>query len=515
MQESVIRRRTRSIWILLASLGLFVVAIGWLAQTRAEALPGGTPTVSWIPAELELTVTSGTQSSVDVSFFVDQPQSRVTVAVVGELTSVGSVQPAAMSDLEPGVRYDLSLTIEPGARTAPKNLEGAIQLRNARNRVLRRPLPVTVDVVSPPDPGSDMPWPMFGHDPRHTSQTPFLGPDRADLAWSFDAEEELGEPPVVGADGTIYLAGRFSLWALSRVGHPRWSAPAGFINASPALAPDGSTVYVNDFLEGLRAHSATDGSVQWTTSLGSLCSGPTVDTDGGIYIGSCSGVLYGLRSDGTIRFATDLSSTGDPDLDAIYTYPTLSDDGFTYVATRGGEVFAVDSVGDVAWQYPSAGGLGEVLSTPALGPTGDLYVPIFDGDARVVAITASGVERWRLAHGTETNEQVGLAVAENGNLVVQAGDDVMAVDPGTGLTLWVQEGIASSTGGVSIGGDGTIYVGGKEGNLVLLSPNGDVLSTGSGGCVTQGPPVIGIRESALVFESSSCGDFLHAFSSRS
>ncbi|MEX2622390.1 MAG: PQQ-binding-like beta-propeller repeat protein [Acidimicrobiia bacterium] len=368
---------------------------------------------------------------------------------------------------------------------------------------------------APPGAGDGVPWPMFGHDAQHTSQTPLLGPVPADLTWSFDAGQELGEPPVVGTDGTVYLAGRFSLWALSSTGEQQWAIPAGFINASPALSPAGSTLYVNDFVDGLRAHSVADGSTLWTRRLGSLCSGPTVDSEGTIYIGSCSGVLYGLDPDGSTRFATRVSNTGDPNADAIHAYPTQSNGGLTYVVTRGGRVFAVDSVGDLVRQYPSSGSLGEVLSTPAIGSTGELYVPIWAGVARVVAVSASGEEQWRLAHNPETVEQVGFAIAHDGTLLVQAGEDVMAVDPGTGLVLWEQKGLAAVSGGISIGGDGTIYVSGKDGDMVLLGPNGSTMSAGSGGCFAQGPPVIGIDRSAFVFESSSCGDFLHAFTGSS
>lgn len=150
MGESISSRIRRSNWILLAGLALSVLAVGWLIQSRAEAIPAGKPAkVSWVPSEIDETVIAGTHSTVEARFVVDQSVVGVGIEVVPELTLVVSVQPSVMSDLIPGVENEVFLSFQPNPRMDPTRLDGTVLVRVDANELLARPLPVKVDVVWP------------------------------------------------------------------------------------------------------------------------------------------------------------------------------------------------------------------------------------------------------------------------------------------------------------------------------------------------------------------------------
>ena len=48
---------------------------------------------------------------------------------------------------------------------------------------------------------ADSPWPMYGHDERHTFSSPYKGPDSVRVAWIFESEDDIRSAPVIGAYG--------------------------------------------------------------------------------------------------------------------------------------------------------------------------------------------------------------------------------------------------------------------------------------------------------------------------
>ncbi len=105
----------------------------------------------------------------------------------------------------------------------------------------------------------------------------------------------IGAPPLVGADGTIFLGGRDGiLSALDRDGTVRWRYASGSdIAATPAQAPDG-TLYVG--LLGKRlAAVGPDGRLHWSVHMGgAVRSAPFVAPDGTLYVSTLGGQLYAL-----------------------------------------------------------------------------------------------------------------------------------------------------------------------------------------------------------------------------
>jgi hypothetical protein len=109
------------------------------------------------------------------------------------------------------------------------------------------------------------PWPMFGHDARHTGRTFFFGPQSAHVVWrraTGFSSFPVGVPSVtaVAADGTIYVAVlKERLLAVNPNGTFKWAYQAGgFISSSS----------------------------------------PAIGADGAVYIGSSNGTLYAINPDG-------------------------------------------------------------------------------------------------------------------------------------------------------------------------------------------------------------------------
>ena len=59
--------------------------------------------------------------------------------------------------------------------------------------------------ASAQQPGS--PWPMFGHDVRHTGVSSVLGPSDPVVKWRFLTGSFVYSSPAIAADGTIYVGG--------------------------------------------------------------------------------------------------------------------------------------------------------------------------------------------------------------------------------------------------------------------------------------------------------------------
>jgi outer membrane protein assembly factor BamB len=105
----------------------------------------------------------------------------------------------------------------------------------------------------------------------------------------------ISAPPLVAADGTIYLGGRDGgVTALDPAGNLRWHYDSGSdISASPAEDPDG-TIYVALYDKRLLALDRA-GRLRWQVKVnGAVRSTPLRGPDGTLYIGTLGARLYAL-----------------------------------------------------------------------------------------------------------------------------------------------------------------------------------------------------------------------------
>jgi outer membrane protein assembly factor BamB len=210
------------------------------------------------------------------------------------------------------------------------------------------------------------------------------------LAWKLRTRDfiygspgALGEDVVVGSwDGGLYRARAAN-------GKKVWRYKArGDLESSPALAPDGRTLYVGS--RDRKLHAVTEaGKLRWKFGTrDSVNSTPAVAPDGRIYVGSDDGHLYALTPAGRKRWA--FAAEAD-----VLSSPALSPDAKTvYVGSHDGHLYAVDAqTGKLRWKHDC----DVVWSSPAVDARGEIYFGAWDG--KVYALSPAGEVRFAVATG--------------------------------------------------------------------------------------------------------------------
>lgn len=327
------------------------------------------------------------------------------------------------------------------------------------------------------------PWPMYGHDPRHTGRSDYPGPAaQPRVKWLFRAGPIIipSAPrrmshPVVGSDGTVYVAvpgfwppgGPHLVQAVDpQTGAAKWAAGARIIGTfaplepKPAIGPDG-TIYANDGDETMFAINPSGAGRWWFSSGGVFPSHPLPAADGTIYFhnwrwvsGARQNGLWALRPDRSLRWPSpfDTGVSGDLPL-------AVRSDGTIIVG--GTSVWTLRTDGSVLWTHPLSAGL-LAPGSPAIADDGTIYVGVREwplvNPPYLLALDAQGSPKrpW-------SSPPWGLitpAIARDGTVYVPffwLGSKLEARNP-DGSPRWSR----AIPGGVpdapAIGRDGTIYL---------------------------------------------------------
>jgi outer membrane protein assembly factor BamB len=291
-------------------------------------------------------------------------------------------------------------------------------------------------------------WPMFQGNPQHAGQGAVAGPTSPGVAWTFapnDGYQPVGTPPIVGPDGTVYVAryvtgtfgppceGREELVidAVSPQGGLIWQSQAlcgSTIRGGMAVAPDG-TVYAIDGLDLVAI--APGGSTRWSLPINSE-SEVTIGPDGTLYVQDASSKAYAVNpANGQVlwTYAPPSGTIG------VRGTPTLSPDGSTiYVGSGGGVLSALNTSGGLRWTLNV--GSGGIENAPAVGPDGTIYIATFNGE--LDAVTPEGALKWQ--HATGSNFETTPTVANDGLII--GGNDagtLVAVNAGDGSLAWTYQ----------------------------------------------------------------------------
>jgi outer membrane protein assembly factor BamB len=192
-------------------------------------------------------------------------------------------------------------------------------------------------------------------------------------AWRFDAGSRIDTSPALGADGTLYIGAQNGiLYALNADGTLQWQSSLGSVDSSAAIGGDG-TIYLGTGA-GYLALNPADGSQVWAFAPvdGQADSTPALGAGGRVYLTSNSNELYALNPDGTVAWT--FVAQPEEDREVHFSSPVTIDGALVlYAGTREGELFAVNPDGTLRWRSPLPEG-GMILVGPAIGSDGTLYV---------------------------------------------------------------------------------------------------------------------------------------------
>lgn len=293
------------------------------------------------------------------------------------------------------------------------------------------------DVQAASDPLADTPWPTYGQNMQRNGRSPFVGPQQQPVhRWTFARSNDHWGTDYrgmgIGRDHTIYLA-------------------AGMAGVYAIDSPSGQ-------MKWLFSPWAT-GHETWVEFP------PTVAADGTLYVTSENDYIYALDPDGNILWYY-LSQH-------LHTPVSISPDGSTvHFTSEDGYVHALDRLsGQRRWRYRLSqwGVYGSGRRIPIVyDNAGNLY---FSWLGTVWSLTPSGQLRWTLQELITGSYLVGPAVSNNGTLYLVR-NSVLAVDM-NGTLKWqfaLENSAFDRT--PAIGGDGTVYIGGDDGILYAINPNG-------------------------------------------
>jgi outer membrane protein assembly factor BamB len=297
------------------------------------------------------------------------------------------------------------------------------------------------------------PWPMFGHDARHTRQSQYREKGFGSLQYRIG----------IGDDTLTF---QFPLASAAAVGY------------DPNRT---NTLYVGAIGQ-LQSLGECDNCVDWIYTidgidpfLAMVYSSPAIGSDGTVYAGSDNAYFYALDpksytgNDYVLQNYKWRYRTGN----AIRSSPVIASDGMIYVGSDDSYLYAFDSNGSdetrLKWRYQTD---GSIQSAPAIGLDGTIYVG--SDDHYLYAINPSGTRKWRYQTGNKVFSSP--SVGSDGTIYVGSNDGYFyALTPnGTRKWRWRDETqpIAPIRSSPAIASDGTIYIGSDNGYLYALNPDG-------------------------------------------
>lgn len=177
-----------------------------------------------------------------------------------------------------------------------------------------------------------------------------FNPANGSVKWTFRTDNPIYTATAIDAAGNLYFGTLVSgrLYSLTPQGAQRWIYSGARLgtSSSPALSPDGATVYFAGYDGVLHAVNAATGEQRWTYKLGGevRASSPAVDAAGVVYIGSYDTVLYAINANGTLNRTW---STGA----IIRSSPAIA--GTTlYIGSNDGGLYAFDIGMPAAGPWP-------------------------------------------------------------------------------------------------------------------------------------------------------------------
>lgn len=297
------------------------------------------------------------------------------------------------------------------------------------------------------------PWPMYRGTLGRTGRSEHAGPKSGRVRWVFSTGRQ-------GQDGGI--------------------------ETDPVIGPDG-TVYLGANNGIFYALDPESGGVRWAFPTRfdtyAIYSSPFVDRRGIVYFGAKDGRVYALRAPrrgimGEVVWSIDLGTT-------IETSPAFTPDGTLVIGADDWAYYGVSPPRqgkgpEVRWRFQTQGTL---ISSPAVDGDGTVYAASMDG--KVYALEPPGQAgepvkvRWTFSSGNRDDKggfENAPVIGPEGTLYIGGNDgNLYALDTRTGRLRWTFNAVAKSGyrtyaifSSAALGADGTLYFGGKNGWLYAV-----------------------------------------------
>ncbi len=288
------------------------------------------------------------------------------------------------------------------------------------------------------------------------------------LQWPFAVGGYISSSsPAVSPDGsTVYVGvegsnGRGRVFAIPRDGsRQKWVTPAlpQPIVSSPALS--GDTLYIGGTDGRLYALNAETGSIRWQKEVGGfITSSPAIGADGSLYFGAGDRKLHALSPvNGDERWAFLIDSPEG----VIESSPAIGPDGTIYVGAYDRNLYAVRPDGTERWRFQTG---GQIFSSPAVGADGTIYVG--SDDQRMYAISPEGQKKWDYL--TNGPIQSSPALGADGTIFFASDVTFYALRP-DGTEAWKNPYGSTTQSTAAVRADGTIIFGADDGKVRALNP---------------------------------------------
>jgi len=196
------------------------------------------------------------------------------------------------------------------------------------------------------------------------------------------------------------------------------------------------------------------GTLAWFYGTGGDTFGPSLGTDGTIYLGSGNNRIYAINPNGTLKW---FYSCG-----GACTTPAVGPDGIIFVASYDGYLHAVNPDGKLEWSCS----VGNRACAPVVGADGTVYVGSMD--AKLYAVSRKGTLKWVCKTTDEIVCGTPVIAADGSIYVTSQRGTIYAISP-DGDLQWSKTGFSTSP---AIGPDGTIYAGMYGHRLCALDDQG-------------------------------------------
>ena len=198
----------------------------------------------------------------------------------------------------------------------------------------------------------------------------------------------------------------------------------------------------------------------------------------------CSG--YAWADEGSLKWAFETGG-------GVVSSPAVGPDGTIYLGSNDGSLYAINPDGTLKWTFPTK---GAVHSRPAIGPDGTIYVGSWDH--YLYAINPDGSSKWAFLTKGEINSSP--FIGPDGTVYVGSWDHhLYAINP-DGSLKWAfstKEAVLSSP---AVGPDGTVYVASWDHYLYAINGSSVEIPESQKAAFEEGEEEVHLADTEIVRE---------------